>query len=125
MDKKYKIRKNDSFLICIHEIQHNRKYWIDPEKFIPERFDPESKYYLTPDGKRRPTFAYNPFAGGHRMCTGKTFSEVFAKFIVPGILGKYDFEFLDKEQMKEKPMINIDATRDPVIMVKWKRSHVF
>ena len=59
------------------------------------------------------------------MCTGKTFSEVFAKFIVPGILGKYDFEFLDKEQMKEKPMINIDATRDPVIMGKWKKSHIF
>jgi hypothetical protein len=27
--------------------------WIEPEKFIPERFNPNSPYYLTPSGKKR------------------------------------------------------------------------
>ena len=97
MNGKYKIRKDDPFYICIHELHHSSKYWIEPEKYIPERFDPESKYYLTPDGKKRPPIIFTPFFGGNRVCTGKTFTEVIAKFIVPGILGKYEFEFLDKE----------------------------
>jgi len=29
---------------------YNTNQWIDPYEFIPERFDPSSKYYLRPDG---------------------------------------------------------------------------
>ena len=61
--------------VLIQELHHNPKYWIEPEKFIPERFDPKSKYFLTPKGKRRHLLAFAPFSGGKRVCIGKTLAE--------------------------------------------------
>lgn len=97
LDKKYFIKKGDSLSVFIYELHYNPKYWIEPEKFIPERFDPHSDYYLQPDGKKRHPLAFTPFLGGKRICTGKTFAEVISKFVVPAILGKYEFLFEDKE----------------------------
>jgi cytochrome P450 len=59
--------------------------------FIPERFDPESKYYLTPDGKKRNPFSFSPFLGGVRICLGKTFVEEVSKVTLPNLLQKFDF----------------------------------
>lgn len=66
---------------------------MTPEKFIPERFDPRSEYYLTPDGKKRPPFCFSPFIGGKRVCAGKTLAETISKFIVLAILGRYELQF--------------------------------
>jgi cytochrome P450 len=71
------------------------KYWQEPEKFIPERFDPESKYYLRPDGKRRHPLVFGPFLGGKRICVGKTFVETISKIIGPTLLAHFDYEFID------------------------------
>ncbi|MBV1920846.1 MAG: cytochrome P450 [Pseudomonadales bacterium] len=51
-------------LPCIH---HHQRYWDDPEKFIPERFLPDSV-------KARDPFAYVPFGGGPHVCLGKHFA---------------------------------------------------
>lgn len=44
----YKFRKGDEFVIEMQGLQHNPKYWIRPEEFLPERFDPESPLFLDP-----------------------------------------------------------------------------
>ena len=62
---------------------HNPDEWIEPESFIPERFDPLSKYFLTPKGTKRHPMSYGPFFGGRRICIGKTFTEILGR----GILG--------------------------------------
>jgi len=64
----------------------NTKEWIEPSKYIPERFDPESPYYLTPSGKKRHPMSFGPFLGGKRICLGKTFVETMSKIIGPSIL---------------------------------------
>jgi cytochrome P450 len=51
--------------------------------FIPERFDPSSKYYLTPSGKKRHMNSFGPFLGGKRICVGKTFAEIVSKIVTP------------------------------------------
>jgi cytochrome P450 len=46
----YKYLKDTPMHINLVSIHHNKKEWINPGKFIPERFDPQSKYSLTPSG---------------------------------------------------------------------------
>lgn len=35
----------------ISGLHYNKTQWINPEEFIPERFDPLSKFFLTPKGE--------------------------------------------------------------------------
>ena len=93
---KYKIKKDEQIFVHMHSLYHKDSLWIEHEKFIPERFDPSSKYALTPKGEKRPHYAFVPFLGGKRICLGKTFVEVISKISGPTILGHYDFEFLSE-----------------------------
>ena len=47
---KYSVKKGDQFFLNMWALHHKDEFWINQEKFIPERFDPTSKYYLTPSG---------------------------------------------------------------------------
>lgn len=98
---KYKIRANQEFLIDIHFLHRNPKQWIEPDKFIPERFDPKSKYFLTPDGKKRHPMVFTPFLGGKRICIGKTFAETVSKIVGPSLLWAFDFKFVEGYGKKE------------------------
>lgn len=92
---KVNIRKGDLFIINIQQIHHDREEWREPERFIPERFDSSSPYYLRPDGQKRLPYSFSPFLGGKRICLGKTFAEVVAKFVVPALLCRFEFDFVD------------------------------
>ena len=60
----YELHKGDSILIPVYSLQHNPEYWlIDPGLFYPERF-------LSVD-KNHHRYAFIPFGGGHRACTGQ------------------------------------------------------
>lgn len=74
----------------MHHLHRNLKYWKEPEKYIPERFDPSSEYFLTPEGKKRHPMAFSPFFGGKRICLGKTFAETVSKIVGPSLLGTFD-----------------------------------
>ncbi|MFS8160466.1 MAG: cytochrome P450, partial [Candidatus Roizmanbacteria bacterium] len=61
-------------MINIYHLHNNPDEWITPHLYIPERFDPESPFYLTPYGTKRHPMSYGPFLGGKRICLGKTFA---------------------------------------------------
>ena len=118
-----KIRKGDLFVINMQAMQNDKKEWISPERFIPERFDSSSPYYLRPDGKKRHPFSFSPFIGGKRICLGKTFAEIVAKFVVPALMSRFTFDFEDPDYAtfaKEKPKVNLDMDEDPIIMMRIK-----
>ena len=83
------------------------QYWkTSPELryLFPERFDPTSKYYLTPKGEKRPNYAFSPFLGGMRICLGKSFIEIISKFVGPTIISNFDFDFFtDDQRLYKKP----------------------
>ncbi|CDW76295.1 cytochrome family subfamily polypeptide 55 precursor [Stylonychia lemnae] len=106
--------------INFYYLQNNPKEWIQPEQFIPERFDPQSPYYLTPAGKKRSTFSFGPFFGGRRICLGKTFAENLMRCLVQVIVNQIDFEFEDKELEKRKP-INSMLQDEPCFKFRLKR----
>ena len=82
----YVFRDDHQFAINIYGLHHNPDEWQEPERFIPERFDPASKYYLTPKGTRRHPMSFGPFIGGKRNCLGKTFAEYVIKTMIPIIV---------------------------------------
>jgi cytochrome P450 len=90
-----KVREGDCFFIDIGRIHHNPTEWREPDRFIPDRFDSKSKYFLTPAGKPRNPFSFMPFLGGQRICIGKTFIDSASKIIVPTLLTHFDMDFID------------------------------
>jgi cytochrome P450 len=58
------IREGDLIYIGMNALCHDREQWQQPYDFIPERFDPQSKWYLTPSGHKRNPFSFSPFLGG-------------------------------------------------------------
>jgi len=104
-------------IIDMLHIQHNKLEYLEPEKYIPERFDQDSKYFLTPEGKKRHPMSYAPFLGGKRICLGKTFVETMSKIIGPSIIGNFDFEFVEKKHYTSKPANTLVCLHQPVVMV--------
>lgn len=99
----YTFRTDSILLVNIYQLHHNEKEWQQHDKFIPERFDPSSEFYLTPSGKKRHPMSYGPFLGGKRICLGKTFAENIGKCVLPIILMQLDFNFVDKDLYVRKP----------------------
>ena len=112
----FNIRDDHPMLISIYSLHHNPLEWRDPEKFIPERFDPTSEFYLRPDGKKRNPFSFGPFLGGRRICIGKTFAENIAKCVLSIILNQVKFEFIDKSLYERYPRNNLQVEETPIIV---------
>ena len=75
------IKARDAVAVSINALHFNKNEWQRPYEFLPERFDPNSELYLTPGGKKRNPFSWVPFAGGKRICFGKTFAEMNLKVV--------------------------------------------
>jgi cytochrome P450 len=56
---------HSNVLIVPWLLHRHKKYWDNPDHFIPERFMPEAKNPIK--------FTYIPFSSGPRVCPGKTF----------------------------------------------------
>jgi cytochrome P450 len=92
---------------------HNKNEWIEPERYIPERFDKDSQYFLTPSGNKRHPLSFTPFLGGKRVCMGKSFAELVSKVLIPGIFMKYEFEIEDKNIYENKPLFSLESEIEP------------
>jgi len=111
----------DAIQINMGAIHQDPEEWAEPSKFIPERFDPESKYALRPDGKKRNPLGLTPFLGGHRVCLGKTFAEITLKYTLPMYTHYFNFEWKEKEHYTDRPRYQFGSyqTREmPVYMTK-------
>ncbi|XP_071742525.1 germacrene A hydroxylase-like [Rutidosis leptorrhynchoides] len=60
----YQIPANTKVIINVWKIGRDPDYWVDPESFIPERFNESSVNMMGTD------FEFLPFGAGRRMCPG-------------------------------------------------------
>ena len=121
-----KLRKGDFASISMYHLCNNPNEWIEPRKFIPERFNSDSKYYLTPSGTKRNPYSFSPFLGGQRICIGKTFVEAVSKFVLPTLLTHFKWEFpagVDKDEF-EYPHNNLTAAWSPKTPVTIENRHI-
>lgn len=89
------IKKGQPIMIHMYNMHYNPEEWIEPQKYIPERFDPTNKLSVRPDGGKRHMMSYGPFLGGKRVCLGKTFAENIGKCVLPIIYSQLDFEIIE------------------------------
>jgi cytochrome P450 len=86
------VPKNQIVLFNLYACQYNEEQWQEPMKFIPERFDSESKYFLTPSGNTRHPLAYCPFTFGTRTCPGRGLGLMELKILVIYFMLSIDYE---------------------------------
>lgn len=87
--KKVPIKKGDYLWIPMYSIQHDEKYYPNPEKFDPERFSDERKHEINPN-------TYLPFGIGPRNCIGSRFALMELKAAMFYVLKNAKFEVYEK-----------------------------
>lgn len=78
------IEKGDHIWIPIYCFHHNPKYFPDPERFDPERFNEENR-------KKIDQAHYVPFGMGPRACIGGRFALMEVKLIIYYMLSQFTF----------------------------------
>jgi cytochrome P450 len=64
---RWRVRKNDVVVVNITGMHRSRAYFVEPERFDPDRFAPAAE-------KAMPRHAYLPFGAGPRVCIGNHFA---------------------------------------------------
>jgi cytochrome P450 len=64
--RRWTINKGSLIIVVPWLLQRHRKYWQEPDHFVPERFLPDSPV-------KYPRHAYVPFSTGPRVCAGSAF----------------------------------------------------
>jgi cytochrome P450 len=88
----YHIPKGTSICIPICVIHKDEKFWQEPEKFIPERFESEAS-------KHRHRYAYLPFGFGPRGCIGARYSIVEMQWVMSMILQRFSLSLSPGQQI--------------------------
>ncbi|CDW88283.1 cytochrome p450 [Stylonychia lemnae] len=118
----YTVDSETPILVHFMLLHKNPKEWQEPDKFIPERFDPNSRYFLTPDGRKRKANSFSPFLGGRRICLGKTFAENIAKLVIPIFISELDFKFKKPEHYLRKPPKSVSLEVNiPILLSQIKK----
>ena len=78
----HQISKGDLVIMSQYVVQHDARWWPDPDAFKPERW--------LEDGKR-PKYAYFPFGGGSRICIGESFAWTEAILLLATIAQRWKF----------------------------------
>jgi cytochrome P450 len=97
------IPKNSMVQICVLSAQYNTKQWPDPEKFKPERFDPQSKNYFVNSETSTPRhpMSYIPFSFGPRKCPGMILALIEVKTLLAYMVTKLDYS-IDESLLKNE-----------------------
>lgn len=63
--------------------------------------------------------SFGPFAGGRRVCIGKSFVDMVVRFTIPLIYKHLDFEYTNPKELDEpKSDCNFAVPRPPKYMMK-------
>lgn len=78
------MRPNDIVFLPIWALHRHEQLWEQPDRFHPDRFNPESSARLN-------KYQFLPFGAGPRVCVGADFAMMQAQIILATVL--QDFEF--------------------------------
>ncbi|CAF0859585.1 unnamed protein product [Adineta steineri] len=76
------IKKGTDIMINLYMLHHSDKYWTEPFKFDPSRFD------------ERHVDIWLPFSSGPRSCIGQNFAMLEAKIMLAMIIKRFRFQLI-------------------------------
>ncbi len=96
----YKIPAGCYILISQWVMHRHPKYFENPEKFIPERWEQDLE-------KQLPKGVYIPFGEGHRICFGQSFGMMEAVLLLATIARKFQLTLVDADSIIPQPSITL------------------
>ncbi|XP_059488820.1 cytochrome P450 6k1-like [Neocloeon triangulifer] len=80
-----KIEVGTTVSVPVYALQHDPKYWPEPERFDPDRFTEENK-------KDRVPYTFLPFSEGPRICIGMRFAQTQIKAALVTIVKNFNLK---------------------------------
>jgi cytochrome P450 len=96
----YVIPAGSSILMSQYLMHHNPLYFPEPERFDPERWNPQEK-------AKRPRFSYFPFGGGVRSCIGETFAWMEGILIIATIARRWKMRIMPGHPIVLQPLVTL------------------
>ena len=113
----YHVPAGAEVLICPYTLHRHPRYWPEPNRFDPERFDPDA----TVD---RPRYAHIPFGAGPRFCVGNHLGMMEAAFIISTLMRELRFARVPGFQVTPEPMMSLRLGGGlPLFVRDWSADH--
>jgi cytochrome P450 len=84
------IKAGSAVMVSPWLLHRNRKQWIEPDAFAPERFDPKNQMHE--QCKEAIKNAYIPFGAGPRICIGKGFALQESAMVLANLIKNFEFK---------------------------------
>ncbi|HEV2782914.1 MAG TPA: cytochrome P450 [Actinophytocola sp.] len=96
----YHVPAGADVMVCPYTMHRHPSFWDAPDKFDPERFDPDR-----PTG--RPRYAYIPFGAGPRFCVGNHLGLMEATFVLAMLSRELRLEKVPGYKVVAEPMLSL------------------
>jgi cytochrome P450 len=96
----YVIPAGSSILMSQYLMHHDPRYFPEPERFDPERWNPQER-------AKRPRFSYFPFGGGVRSCIGETFAWMEGILVIATIARRWKMQVMPEYPIVLQPLATL------------------
>jgi cytochrome P450 len=96
----YVISAGSSILMSQYLMHRDPRYFPEPERFDPERWNPQEK-------AKRPRFSYFPFGGGPRSCIGETFAWMEGILVIATIARRWKMRIMPGHPIVLQPLVTL------------------
>jgi cytochrome P450 len=96
----YTVPARSVVVMSPYVLQRDARFFVDPERFRPERWTPEFKASLPP-------FAYFPFGGGARRCIGESFAWMELVLVMSTIAQRWRMRLVPGHPVVPQPVVTL------------------
>jgi cytochrome P450 len=96
----YRFPPGSFIFISQYLMQHDPRFFPDPECFDPDRWTPEA-------AAQRPKYSYFPFGGGPRQCIGEGFAWIVGLLVIATVGQRWRFTLAPNQRIALEPLITL------------------